>query len=112
MNHLTERKNEYYALFLTGCLMGVLCFIAVYGVKILNPGYDAWLLNGDLDLMQHYIGFGHYRNSSWTFPIGLISTLSKPYPMSVIYTDSIPLIAVFFKILSPLLPETFQYFGL
>ena len=33
-------------------------------------------------------------------------------PISVAYTDSIPLFAVFFKILSPILPETFQYFGL
>lgn len=32
--------------------------------------------------------------------------------VSVLYTDSIPLFAIFFKALSPLLPETFQYFGL
>lgn len=29
---------------------------------------------------------------------------------SVIFTDSIPLFAILFKILSPVLPETFQYF--
>lgn len=112
MEQTRKKKTEYCLLFLTGCLMGALCFIAVYGVKILDVRYDAWLMNGDLDLMQHYIGWGHYRNSPWTVPIGLIATLSKPYSMSVIYTDSIPLVAVLCKFLSPVLPETFQYFGL
>lgn len=107
-----NRKKEQAAFFLTGCLIGILCFVATYGFKILSFTYDGWLLKGDLDLMQHYIGWGHYRNSPWTFPVGLISTLSMPYKMSVIYTDSVPAVALLFKILSPLLPETFQYFGL
>ena len=34
-----------------------------------------------------------------------------PDGLSVAYTDSIPLLAAFFRLLSPLLPETFQYFG-
>lgn len=33
-------------------------------------------------------------------------------PVSIVYTDSIPLFALLFKILSPLLPANFQYFGL
>lgn len=108
----TMVKKENTAFFFTGCLLGILCFVAVYGVKILDFTYDAWLLNGDVDLRQHYIGWGHYRNSAWSFPIGLISTLSYPFSMSVIYTDSIPIVSVFFKLLSPILPKTFQYFGL
>ncbi len=108
----TKQKKDYLIFFLTGCLMGALCFVGVYGVKILDVTYDAWLLNGDLDLMQHYIGWGHYRYSPWSFPIGLISSLSVPYRMSVVYTDSVPLVAVICKCLSPLLPETFQYFGI
>ncbi|MBR5514405.1 MAG: hypothetical protein IKV85_10555 [Ruminococcus sp.] len=32
--------------------------------------------------------------------------------ISCIYTDSIPLFALFFKLLSPVLPETFQYAGI
>lgn len=111
MNNKTSKK-EYMTFFLTGCLLGALCFVAIYGIKILDFTYDAWLLKADVDLMQHYIGWGHFRNSEWTFPIGLISTLSYPYDVSVIYTDSIPVAAVFFKLLSPILPETFQYFGM
>lgn len=108
----TVSKKENTAFFFTGCLLGILCFVAIYGVKILNFTYDGWLLRGDFDLMQHYVGWGHFRGSEWSFPIGLISTLSYPYSMSVIYTDSIPMVAVFFKLLSAILPTTFQYFGL
>lgn len=111
MSNQTQRKH-HGAYFFTGCLLGILCFVAVYGVQILDVTYDGWLLRGDIDLFQHYTGWGHFRNDPWTFPFGLITSLSKPFPMSVIYTDSIPLFAVLFKLLSPVLPETFQYFGI
>ena len=105
-------KHEYRSLFLLGGLIGVLCFICVYGVQILDFSYTAWLMNGDIDLRQHYLGWCHYRNSDWHLPIGLIDSLLYPTSVSVIWTDSIPLFAVFFKLFRSILPETFQYFGL
>jgi hypothetical protein len=53
-----------------------------------------------------------FRNSPWYFPIGLMDNIVHPFKVSIIYTDSIPLFAVIFKLLSPVLPENFQYFGL
>ncbi len=103
---------EYRILFLIGCALGLLCFVLVYGVRVLDVTYDAWLLNGDMDLRQHYIGWCHFRMDAWQFPIGLIYSLSYPTDMSVIFTDSIPLFAVPFKLFAGLLPERFQYFGL
>ena len=99
-------------LFLTGCALGAVCFLWVYGYKIINPLYDAWLFNTDIDLSQHYIGFCHYRMSDWHFPVGMIDTLSYPTRMSVIYTDSIPLFALLFKLFRGVLPVHFQYFGI
>ena len=99
-------------LFVTGCLLGAACFLWVYGAKIINPLYDAWLFNTEMDLRQHYIGFCHYRMSDWHFPVGLIDSLSYPTSMSVIYTDSIPLFALFFKLFRGILPLHFQYFGI
>lgn len=104
-------KHEYRNLFLLGGLIGVLCFICVYGIRILDVTYDAWLMNTDIDLRQHYLGWCHFRNSDWHLPIGLIDSLSYPTSVSVIWTDSIPLFAVVFKLLRGILPETFQYFG-
>lgn len=94
--------------------IGILCalgFIAIYGINVLNPTYVDWLMSGG-DLTQHYLGWRAYRAGNWCFPIGLTDQLSYPYKTSVIFTDSIPLLAVIFKLLSPVLPRNFQYFGL
>lgn len=112
MNFNKPEKKELLFLMLTGCIIGILCFALVYGFKIVDVTYNGWLFHGDMDLRQHYVGFCHYRLSPWRFPVGIIDTLSKPYSMSVVYTDSIPLFAVFFKLFSGVLPESFQYFGL
>ena len=97
--------------FLVGALYGALLFLLVYGPRVLDVTYDDWLLTGG-DLSQHYIGWLCYRNSPWHLPPGLMSGLNEPGMASVVYTDSIPHFAFLFKILSPLLPEAFQYFGL
>jgi len=105
-------KKELSVLMIAGCLLGILCFALVYGFKIVDVSYDGWIYYGDFDLMQHHNGFCHFRNTPWHFPFGLIDTLSVPYSMSVVYTDSIPLFAVIFKLFRNVLPVHFQYFGL
>lgn len=102
------RKRK--SLILSG-LLGAVSFLLIYGWNILNPSNTDWLFSGG-DLTQHYLGWVGYRNSDWTFPIGMMNQVTYPYNISIIFTDSIPLLAVFFKILSPLLPSQFQYFGL
>lgn len=92
-------------------ILGAVVFIFFYGVQALDPTYVDWLyVNGDKT--QHYLGWVAFRNGSWTFPLGLTDQLSYPDETSIFYTDSLPLLAIFFKLLSPILPETFQYFGL
>ncbi|MBE5869598.1 MAG: hypothetical protein E7293_11760 [Lachnospiraceae bacterium] len=97
--------------FILGAVIGAICFIYLYGTKILDPTYEDWLLVNEGDLTQHYQGWQFFRNSEWKFPLGMFNTLSYPIDMSIVYMDSIPLAAVFFKLLSPILPNTFQYFG-
>lgn len=102
-------------------IFAIVFFISIYGVKVLDFQNVDWLYGHyevkencfyGKDLTQHYMGWLCYRQSDWTFPIGNMNLFSYPYQTSVIYTDSIPLFALFFKILSPILPEKFQYFGL
>ncbi len=113
MNWLNRQwKHEYHILFCIGSLLGILCFLCVYGVRILDVTYTGWLMNGDMDLRQHFLGWCHFRASDWHLPIGLIDSLSEPISVSVIWTDSIPLFAVIFKLFRGILPEMFQYFGL
>lgn len=94
-----------------GFLTGAIIFILIYGVKILNPFYVDWLL-GWSDLTQHYLGWEFYRRGSFSGGIGMTDRLAYPISTSVIFSDSIPLFAVFFKLFRGILPEYFQYFGL
>ena len=100
-------------IFLYGFLMGAIMFIAVFGVKVINPLYDAWIFaTSDPDIKQHYLGWCHFRTTPWHFPLGLIDSLSYPYPQSCLWTDSIPLFAIIFKLFRGVLPQIFQYLGL
>jgi len=90
----------------------IIIFGLIYGFKILNPTYTAWIFSGNGDIMQHYVGWESFRVGNWKFPIGLTNVTSYPTNISVIYTDSIPIIAIFFKLISFMLPKTFQYLGL
>ena len=99
-------------LFLICALIGAVCFVGIYGIRILDVTYVDWLRVNGMDLRQHFIGWCRFRHDPWHFPIGLIDSLSYPDSMSVMYTDSIPMFAVLFKLLGPVLPDPFQYFGL
>ena len=109
-------KRNFKNSFILGTLVGVIVFLVIYGIDVLDFTNVEWLthsndLEGLWDLSQHYYGWEFYRKTPWTFPIGLLYGISPDY-LSIVYTDSIPLFAVFFKLLSPILPESFQYFGL
>lgn len=108
--------EKRYITFLAGLIIGVVIFLLQYGVDVLSFTNVKWLTHsGDLeglwDLTQHYYGWVVYRQSPWSFPIGLLQGITCE-PISVAYTDSVPLFAIFFKMLSPILPTDFQYFGL
>lgn len=107
---MRDQQANDRILYGMAALAGAVAFVMIYGINVLNPVYDDWLL-GQGDLTQHYLGWCFFRRGHWTFPIGLTDNLAYPSYTSVIFTDSIPLLAVFFKVLSPVLPETFQYFG-
>lgn len=120
MSICQKAKQHYHAhpsaAFFVGCLIGSLIFVGIYGIHVLDVTNDAWLLDSSQceklwDLTQHYLGWIYYRKSPWHFPFGLMDGLYSD-GVSILYTDSIPLFAMFFKLLSPILPETFQYFGI
>lgn len=97
--------------FLYPLLLGAVAFFIVIGFEPLNPVNAGWIL-GRLDPTQHYLGWLFYRNSDWTFPVGLNPLFGQDLSSSIVYSDSIPLLAIPFKLLGSLLPERFHYFGI
>ena len=99
---------------LTGALLGALVFLILYGVQVLDPTCVDWILNNPSpDPAQHYLGWVFYRRSGWHLPyLGANYSAIYPYRTSILYTDSIPLLAVLGKLLGGVLPARFQYLGL
>lgn len=61
---------------------------------------------------QHLSGWYAFVHEPWHFPILKIFLLNYPEGASLSITDSIPLFALFFKPLLPLLPNGFNYFSI
>ncbi|NNM58695.1 MAG: hypothetical protein HKM04_02660 [Legionellales bacterium] len=105
------QAQEKFSLLLGGSL-GLIFFLSIFGTCILHPQYVAWLLeNTNQDSIQHFVGWEFFRNETWHFPLGAMQSYGYPIPTSIVYTDSIPILALIFKCFSQWLPENFQYFG-
>lgn len=91
-------------------VIGVLAFVAVAGINIVEPSNIAWLNFGDF--ATQYLGWQFFRISPWSFPPGASPNYGIELASSVVYSDSIPGLALLFKSLAPVLPHHFQYFGL
>lgn len=102
--------NKSMKNFLVPATLGVLGFCYVVGLQILEPQYIGWLY-GRFDPIQHYLGWDFFRRSDWTMPIGLSPSFGVDISSSIVYADSIPLMAIIFKGFDHFLPSTFQYFG-
>lgn len=108
----TNVQNKLPAVLL-GALAGILVFLWVYGTAPLHTGWDAWVYAGydEWDVQQHYAGWLLFRNSHWGFPLGLADTIAAPDGTLISFTDSLPWVSIFLKLLRGILPSTFQWFG-
>ena len=98
--------------FIIAGIIGALIFVSIFGTSVINTGNVQWIQADEGDFSQHYLGWLFYRQGDWSPILGSISSLAYPHGIALTFMDSIPLLAIPFKVISPLLPETFQYFGL
>jgi hypothetical protein len=93
-----------------GALAGVVLFFLVFDPRLVDPGYWIWLMEGDP--ATQYLGWRFFRAEPWLWPPGMIRSYGLEVGSAIVFTDSIPIAAFAAKLLSPFLPEPFQYFGL
>ena len=91
-------------------LLAALVYGYLFGVDTLLPTHYNWLLQGDS--AQHYLGWQFFRHEAWQWPPGRILSFGYPSGTAIVFTDSIPLLALLLKPIDSLLPAEFQYFGL
>jgi len=91
----------------------IIALVMVYG--LLGSDYvhfknTEWLYSGN-DMSAHQIGWFFFKNDIWRFPIGSNPNFGDGIGNSIVYSDSIPILALIFKLINFLLPENFQYFS-
>ena len=97
-----------------GSFFGIIAFLLLYGLTPLDVTNDHWIMAGydETDIIQHYAGWVMYRNSPWTFPLGMSEMMAAGTGTMLSFTDSVPWAAILFKCFDRFLPSTFQYFGI
>ena len=107
--------NKIYQIrhLFTPIILGLVGFFAVTGGYIFHPTNISWL-GGGFDPTTHYLGWEFYRLGPWEIPLGLNPNYGLEFSNSIVFSDSIPLLAVIFKALESLfiLSLPFQYLGI
>jgi len=104
------KKSLAWPTLLIPVFLGIITFFIVVGPIALNPTRLDFAQG--VDPFKDYMGWVFFRNAPWTFPLGLNPSYGLELSNSVVFTDSIPLLAIFFKSIRHLLPHPFQYLGL
>lgn len=103
-------KHKEYSYLIFGFLISILFFHYLFGLDKLNPSNMDWLYR--TDTKKHLLGWLFFQQTEMLqWPIGKIYNYGQ-YPWSnIVFTDPIPLLAIFFKYI-PIIPSPGQYFGI
>ena len=109
---ISHTDSKKWLLWIFATIAVIIIFQISYGLTALQPSNISWLMTVRHDWGTHYLGWAFYKNEPWHFPIGKVTGYNYPAGTNVGFTDSIPLLAIFFKLFAPLLSADFQYFGI
>ena len=98
--------NKVNLLFL---FISFLCLIGIVGIENISFKSTKWL--HDLETSIAQTGWYFFKNDIWRFPLGSNPNYGISLGNSIIFSDSIPILALLFKSLRSFIPENFQYFS-
>ena len=111
MNRL-RLSNPIYKLYVMPIVIGFSIFACMGGLHVLPPDSIDWIMAAYFDPQTSYLSWEFFRHTPlWQFPIGANPALGLDISSSIVFTDSIPILAILFKPFSPLLGDVFQYLG-
>ena len=99
-------KNIRIIFFILSSIFLTIFFLSF---KNISPYSIDWLFSGG-DITTHYLGWCYFNDDIWRFPFGLNPNYGG-INNSIVYSDSIPLLAFIFKILNFLFIKDFNYFS-
>src|SRR3546814_12635797 len=87
-----------FASYLSPLFVGAAAFLLVTGGTILSPTYVDWLMQG-ADPAQHWLGWQFFRQSPFfQWPLGANPDYGMEIGSSIVFSDSLPFLAIVFKI--------------
>lgn len=90
--------------------LGLAVCLIVYDLSFVMGTSPFWQAPS-ADQMQALTGWYGFAHDAWRFPLFDVKTLRYPQGANIVFTDSIPLLALVIKPLVPFLPAGFHYFG-
>ena len=84
----------------------------IFGFDLISITNTQWIHSTSSDISQSHIGWYFFKNDIWRFPLGNNPNYGDEFGNSIIFSDSIPILALFFKFISPIMPENFHYFSI
>lgn len=102
---IIPRCHNLFVSFIIGFVIALL----VCPYLLLNPTDVNYLR---LDEGQHFFGWAFFRADSWHWPLTVTYDLMYPVGVSIVFTDSYPLLVLLLKCVSPLLPKIFVFHGI
>ncbi|WP_313332368.1 DUF6311 domain-containing protein [Comamonas sp.] len=97
--------------WLTGLILGLVAFLLVIPVNIVDPANIGWLGIHE-DTRTYFLGWDFFRRSPWQYPISANPYYGMDIAGSIFMTDTIPLLAIPLKAFDAVLPTIFQYHGI
>lgn len=92
--------------------IGIAVFDYYFDFTIIDPSNTSWIMRLQGDPSQHYLGSIAFRTDEWNFPFTKTTYINYPEGVSIVYTDSNPLLAVIAKIFRFVFLPTYQYVGI
>lgn len=96
-----NKEKAFFCVF--GIIFGILFFIGVYGIEVINPRYYEWIISNGGDSSITFWGGLFFQKSDWSLSNFGINDLTYPYNCSLIFFDGIIPLAYFFKLVYLLL---------
>ncbi|ENT8926301.1 DUF6311 domain-containing protein [Enterobacter hormaechei] len=104
-------KNLNYIGVILSIFIGFSSFLYISGPGLLNVHNIGFLMAGDP--AQHWIGWNFFKDTPvFQWNLGKNINYGDGIGSSIVFTDSIPLLAFVFKVFSDFLPTPFQYTGI
>ena len=104
---MTKYQNTNVVVFYV--FLGILSTFYLLGFENLSFTNTNWMAAHDVT--TDLLSWKFFKNDIWRFPFGKNPNYGMDIGSGIVFSGSIPILAIFFKLFSKILPYNFHYFG-